>query len=391
MAKLDPYNHEKLYNTWKENPNNDNVSKENNKLIQNYIFDMEQGKNISRHTKKGARSYIRLNKVKQKIFFIAELFEKHFKIKDLTKITENEAHKLFDDMRKGKIRKLDGGIYKSVGDYVKSFKAFWHWYQRVESKKGKAVLDITEDLDTKVDETPSFVYFTEEQFNEMVKLADQDMQAVMMFVFDTGVRVTELKNIKVSDFSKDFKEVNIREDTSKTFGRKIKLMICPEVIETYVKNMELKQDNFLFKLQPPEMNKRLKPIGEKILNNTNLTLYDFRHSSACYWYPRYPNIQGLLYRFGWKKIEMAHYYSRFLGMEDTITEENLLLGVTKTELEKEVEKLKNENLKTKKKLKEVTLMGLDLIEEHKKEMERVVGEIEEIKNLIKLSESTSKN
>lgn len=338
--KIDPYNHEKMYETWKKSPNNDNVSKANNKIVQQYIFDMEQGKNISRHTKKGARSYIRLNKARQKIFFVAELFEKNLKIKDITKVTEDNAHKLFDDMRKGKIRKLDGGIYKSVGDYVKVFKAFWHWYQRVQSKKGKVIDDITIDLDTKEDTTPHFVYFTEDQFNEMIKLADEDMKAVMIFMFDSGIRVTELKNIKVSDFSQDFKEVNIREDTAKTFGRKIKLMMCSEAIKNYIKNMGLKKDNYLFKLTPTEMNRRLKPIGEQILHTKNLTLYDFRHSSACYWYPRYPNVQGLLYRFGWKKIEMAHYYSRFLGMEDTITEENLLLGVTKTELEKEMEQLK---------------------------------------------------
>lgn len=340
MEKLDPYNHKGLYERWKADPYNDHVSKVNNKIIQQYIFDMEEGKNISRHTKKGGRSYIRLNKARQKVFFVAELFEKNLNIKDVTKVTEDDAHKLFSDMKKGKIRKLDGGIYKSVAEYVKCFKAFWHWHQRVQSKKGKIVEDITLDLDTRQDTTPTFVYFTEKEFNEMIKVADQDMQAVMMFMFDSGSRVTEMKNIKVSDFSIDFKEVNIREETSKTFGRKIKLMLCSDTIKNYCQNLELKKDDYVFQLEPSVMNLKLKSIGDKILNKKNLTLYDFRHSSACYWYPRYPNIQGLLYRFGWKDLKMAHYYSRFLGMEDTITEESLLLGVTKTELEKEIEKIK---------------------------------------------------
>ena len=68
---------------------------------------MEQGKNISRHTKKGARSYIRLNKSRQKIFFIAELLEKYKGVKDISKVSEDKIHSLFDDMRKGKNR-----IYK---------------------------------------------------------------------------------------------------------------------------------------------------------------------------------------------------------------------------------------------------------------------------------------
>ncbi len=357
--KVDPYNHEKMFENWKSNPYNDNVSKENNEIVQAYVFDMEQGKNISRHTKKGARSFIRLNKARQKIFFIAELFEKHLEKKDISQVTENDAHKLFDDMRKGKIRKLDGGIYKSVGDYVKVFKAFWHWHQRAQTKKGKIIEDITMDLDTKEDTTPTFTYFTEEQFNEMLKEADEDMKAAMIFMMDSGIRVTELMNIKLSDFSKNFSEVNIRGETAKTFGRRIKLMICPEAMQRYCKNMNYEPDDYVFRLTPAIMNLKLKLIGKKILNTDNLTLYDFRHSSACYWYPRYPNVQGLLYRFGWKKIEMAHYYSRFLGMEDTISEENLLLGVTKTELEKEVIELKKQMEHWKKSFQSVVDCGED--------------------------------
>lgn len=338
--KKDPYNHQGLYENWKKDPNNPHVSRANNKVVQQYVFDMEEGKNISRHTKKGARSYIRLNKARQKIFFIAELLEKHKKVKDVLEVKEDQLHSLFNDMRKGNIRKLNGGIYKCVGDYVKTFKAFWHWYQRVSSKKGKIIEDITIDLDTREDSQPEFIYFTEAQFDEMLKEADEDMKIVMVFLFDSGMRVTELVNIKVSDFLNDFEEVQIREETAKTFGRRIKLMFSPKIIKEYIKTMELQEDNYLIRLKPSEMNKRLKPLGKKVLKKDHLTLYDFRHSSACYWYPRYPNVQGILYRFGWKKLEMAHYYARFLGMEDTIKKEDLLLGVTKTDLEKETSLLK---------------------------------------------------
>lgn len=332
--KLDPYNHQKLYENWKKNPDSLHISSANNKILQKYIFDMEIGRNVSRHTKKGARSFIRLNKARQKIYFIAELLEKHQKIMDITKVTEDQIHRLFNDMRKGVIKRLDGEIYKSTGDYVKVFKAFWHWYQRVSSKPIK---DITIDLDTS-EELPEFVYFTEEQLNEMIKIADDDMKVLILFAYDAGLRVTEMKNIKVSDFLNDFKELNIREETAKTFGRRIKLMMCSDTIKKYVQNLELKNDDYVFQLDVNILNGRLNKLGEKVLRKPNLTLYDIRHSSACYWYPRYPNIQGLLYRFGWKDLKMAHYYARFLGMEDTVTEENLLLGVTKTEIEKRLTK-----------------------------------------------------
>jgi len=339
---LDPYNHQKLYENWKKKPYNPYVSKANNQIIKQYVFDMEIGKNISRHSQKGARSYTRLNHLRQKSFFIAELLEKYQKVKDITQVKEDNLHKLFDDMRKGKIKRLDGNVYTSVGDYVKIFKAFWHWYQIVNRKKGIEISDITLELDSSTEKEPEFVYFTEEQLNEMIRIADDDMKVVMLFLYDTGMRVTEMKNIKVSDFSDDYKSVTIRKETSKTFGRKIKLMMSSEVIKKYIKTMQLAKDNFVFKLAPNEMNKKLNAIGNKILGKDNMTLYDIRHSSACYWYPRYPDIKGLLYRFGWKKLEMALYYARFMGMDDTISEEDLLLGVTKTELEKEIGQLKKE-------------------------------------------------
>lgn len=79
--------------------------------------------------------------------------------------------------------------------------------------------------------------------------------------------------------------------------------------------------------------------GEKY---SNLTIYDFRHNSACYWLQKYKNEAGLKFRFGWKKSEMIHYYTELLGMQDTITQEDLLTDVTKTELEKRLMKVEQE-------------------------------------------------
>jgi len=39
---------------------------------------------------------------------------------------------------------------------------------------------------------------------------------------------------------------------------------------------------------------------------------------------------------------MIHYYTEFLGMKDTITEEDMYIDITKTDLEKEVGQLRDE-------------------------------------------------
>ena len=124
----------------------------------------------------------------------------------------------------------------------------------------------------------------------MLSLAPFSMFFSMWFLFDSGIRApTELMNVKVKDLQLDIKtnnyQLNIRDETSKTFGRKIKLLLCSEILKRYIAEKELKLEDFIFTTSPATVNKYIKRIGERILGLKNLTMYDFRHSSACYWLP----------------------------------------------------------------------------------------------------------
>ncbi|OGJ15931.1 hypothetical protein A3K74_02435 [Candidatus Pacearchaeota archaeon RBG_13_33_26] len=353
----DIYKHKQRYEHWKEKKEIKGITKSNADLIIKFINDMSLGLNISKGSKKGARSPIRLNTLRGRVVFLIKELEKR-KVKDIRKVTKEQLHKLFEDMRSGVLSNRLNQPYKSTGDYIKVFKTFWHWYQKTSKAK---IEDICEELDTR-GEKPKFVYFTEQDFNKILREADADLKPILVLAFDSGVRVTELMNIKVSDFSNNFKELNIRDETSKTFGRKIKLMLCSEQIKKYVSLMDLKDNDFLCKMNPPEINKKLRALGKKVLlpeqtKFKHLTLYDFRHSSACFWLPRYKSESALKYRFGWKKSDMIHYYTEFLGMKDTITKDDLYLDITKQELEKEVENLRKEHEKMKRLFKKVLEVG----------------------------------
>jgi len=329
----DPYNHKQRYNNWLENKHIQDISKTNEKQIINFIEDMSLGYNISKGSKKGVRSPIRLNTLRQRLVFIAKLLEDR-KIKDMRDVTQKQLHSLFEDMRSGKIQTRKGTPYKSTGDYIKVFKCFYHWYQKVSKEK---IEDITLELDTR-GEKPKFVYFTEKDFENIVKEASTDLKPILTLAYDSGMRVTELMNIKVSDFLNNYTELEIREETSKTFGRKIKLMLCPQQIKKYVQLTDLKPNDFLCKINPPMINRELRRIGKKVLTPAqitykNLSLYDFRHSSSCFWLPKYKSENALKYRFGWKKSDMIHYYSEYLGMKDTINKDDMYNDITKTELE----------------------------------------------------------
>ena len=372
---VDPYNPRARYEKWRKSVEKTgilDVSEYDSKIILQYLDDMNYGINISKVSSKGGRSAGRLNAIREKIRFFSHKFHEVYNLDKLTDVTEIQLIKMISMMRNGEILTKSGKKFISAGDYVKTFKAFWHWWQKVNRKKGIEILDITEDLDSKSDK-PKWVYLDDEQVKKLCNFARYDYKVLMMFLFDTGIRApTEVMNIKVSDFYNDFKEVQIREDVSKTFGRRIKLMISSELIKNYVKDNKFKEEDYLFQLSPASVNKYIKRLAERLFGHekspagerySNLTMYDFRHCSCCYWLPRYKSESALKYRFGWKKSDKIHYYSEMLGMKDTITEEDLLVDVTKTELEKrltkaerEAEFLREDNEHMKKQMREILEM-----------------------------------
>jgi integrase len=348
----DPYHQQRRFDNWfskvKETDRIDGLSKSNSKLLLMFIKDFRLGLNTYKTSKKGARSYKTLNELRQKVGFIMKILENRA-IEDVRKATEKQVHQILDDMKNGKIPSRFGRGYKSAGDYMRRFRVFWHWYMKVMKKKGKLIPDIAEDLDTR-GQKPKFVYFSEDDFERIINSASCDLKPCLALAFDAGVRVTELVNIRVSDFSNDYKEVHIREETSKTFGRRIKLMLCSKQIREYVSKTGLEKDDYVVNKSPPMINKELRKLGKAVLSSEqikykNLTLYDFRHSSACFWLPKYKSESALKYRFGWKKSDMIHYYTEFLGMKDTITSDDLYDGITKADLEKEVQDLKKKYYK----------------------------------------------
>jgi integrase len=343
--KIDPYKNKERWLNWKEKNKSGipGISKHNSDTILNYLDDMEKGINISGTNKKGGRSYVRLVSLQVRMVFIIRELEQRFNLLKISDISEEQLLNFFSDMRNGEIRTKNGKRYKSVRDYAKIFKAFWHWHQKINKKQGKELPDVTVDLDTSGDK-PEWVYLSEEQVRQLCDNAKFEYKVLIMFLFDTGIRAPiELVNLKVKDLHGDYKELYIRDEISKTFGRRIKLMICPDLLKEYIKNQDLKPEDYLFPIRPYVANRYLKRLAEKVLGDkeslagqkySDLTMYDLRHISCCYWLPRYKSESALKYRFGWKKSEKIHYYSELLGMKDTISEEDLLIDVTKTEIEK---------------------------------------------------------
>jgi integrase len=307
-------------------------------IITAYLKDMELGRNVG--GKKGERTYLRIYTLRCRLRLLARVIQEHFPTKRLTTLTDLELHDLFKRMRDGKITKSDGKPYVSVIDYVKAYKSFYHWLQRHERRNGNHLQDITVDLDT-TKHKPRFNYLTPENVQLLADNARGDYRALILLLFDGGVRPGELLNLRVNDLTMTKEahyECNIREETSKTFGRRIKLLLCSAVIKSYIAQHQLQPTDYVWRTSQKKTNLYLKRLGQRVLNIPDLGMYDFRHASACYWMMRYKSESALKYRFGWKKSEMIHYYTELLGMKDTITQDDLVDTEQRSRLEADLKR-----------------------------------------------------
>lgn len=352
--KIDPHNKTKTWFNWVNGGMEfKGISKGDAKLIREHLNAME----VLTKTNPPTLSFARLVTLKDKLRLMTTWFNKLCK-KEIPALDGDDFSKIADLLLKGEIRKKDGGVYKCGGkDYLKDFKSFYHWYM----KHIKSDVDITFGVKIPKGSKSNFVYFSNEDLQKLIDEAKSDYKMMMLFMFDSGVRSpSELFNVRRKDIRpheslKDVYWLNVREETSKTFGRKIKLMLCGKMLKRYLGDKEFKDEDFIFKGSPPVINQYLKRLGYKVLKigkmrkvklkngkeeemiSDGLTMYDFRHVSACYWLPRYKNQNALMYRFGWLEAKMIRYYSDFLGMSDTIAQEDLDTSEMSSEMQKQID------------------------------------------------------
>ena len=362
--KVDLYGHKVRYETWKKeviDAGIEGLTEQNSATVKQFIFDMEVGSNISRASKKGPRSYSRLNSLRQRLIYLVKLLQKE-DIVDLTKkhssffrLLEKKITRIITDMKTGGLKTLKGTNYMSYADYAKTFKAFWHWYMKVSRKKNMVIPDITEDLDTSREET-KFVWLKKEELDKFRSYFDDDDQTLLLFLFDSLIRApTELLSLKVHNVNQRGGEVwlNIPNEISKTFGRSFNLLYSGTMILNYIKRNNLKASDPLFSISPPVFNKKLQRIAYQIFGDSiseagecykKITLYDFRHSGAIHFRQLFQktgqSLDSIRHRGGWTDFDMVNYYTKLLGLDGHITKEKLLLEEDKTKIEKELEDLR---------------------------------------------------
>jgi len=348
---VDPLKKRQLYETWKKKTTNGipGITKENSDLILAYVGDMELGINVSKLAKPGKRSPTRLHSLGYHLRRIAELIEQRHSNKCFKDLKREEVHNLFDDMKEGRILSKRGTPYTSPDDYIRDFICFWNWFMKVEAlkrekdilEKGKTnrkeVFNIVEYLNRE-NKDNTFVYFTYDQLKQILPHLSNDFRALALFLFDSIVRSpSELSNLYVGDLSleKDDVYVNIRQEVSKTYGRKFNLVFADDEIREYIKRNNLGPQDLLFPFYKMKtFNKALQKAFIKVFGDmmtpggkpySELTGYAFRHSGACYLRSlKGVSIDKLMVRGGWSNLRRINYYTKFLGLDGRIERDQLV-------------------------------------------------------------------
>ena len=366
--KVDVYNCEEQFRKWKEDAlveGIDNLTDNNSGILFQYALDMEAGRNVARSSRRGPRSYIRLNAIRHKMSKLLRLLQERG-VSDVRAVTEQQVVELFSDFAKGVITTNKGEKFKSWQDYAVCFKAFWHWWMKVNRKNGVRLDDITEDLNSTRTDQPKFVYLTKEDVEKLMEYCSPDHQVLLMFLFDSIIRSpTEVLSLQARHVYERDGEVwiTIPKEISKTFGRTFNLLYCGDALLDHIARHDLQSEDRLFVFSPPVMNRRLKELAGQIFGDRlshpegapykMLSLYHFRHSGAIHFRllakenPGSISLDAIRHRGGWSNFNMLDYYTRYIGLDGKIEKHGMLLKQDKHRLEQELEDLKNEFKKLK--------------------------------------------
>ena len=143
-------------------------------------------------------------------------------------------------------------------------------------------------------------YFSYEIVQKLMNSAKSKYKVLMAVQFDSGARISELKNIKIKDIEEvpNSDELFLTLKSRKTSERKIKLMLSQNLVKQWIKEQRLKPDDYLFKLCPKSTNLYYKKLGQKIVGKP-FSMNDLRYDSFCYWNTKIKENE-LMHRFGYE-------------------------------------------------------------------------------------------
>ena len=238
----------------------------------------------------------------------------------------------------------------SKDEFVKTLKRYlgWKWGGRETKRYKKSLSWMKEDY-----KTSHKNIITLKQAQEII---DKEKyvrdKCLFKYLFDSGARIEEALNTKISDLTKSsdnkFYMVHLRGTKTAEADRNISLPLCTKEINTWLKEHPTgDKEDYLFPIRYDNARRIIKGMSKRVLDY-QLKPHELRHSSATFYVQKFgaENIGGFYYRLGWKfgsKEATTYIKTHLFGGE--VGQVQVIKAVENgqvQELEKEVEVLKKQ-------------------------------------------------
>ncbi len=350
--KIDIHGFEQMYERCKVNIEKDKtLIPKNKEFILAYLRDSELGKTIKKGQKKKIGSGRNL-----RVAGILKIASQEWFKKPFDKVTVKEMEDLVLKLEKGEIKSAYGTSYKSETQItIKKFlRKFWKWLKG----QNKFYPEEVDWIDTSGESADIHALPNlRESVEKMHKLAPTIMKkAIIMTLFDSGVREGEFLNLRIKDVEHlggdDPEEKNVlvcRIRHSKTFGRPVSLPIASEDLRLWLKSHpDANNPEALLWIHQQIKNGKIKtiPVGKaffynfvkrlgKVALGINVTPHMIRHTSATYYAPKLDRAT-FCKRYGWSfASKMPDRYIDWAKIAEKKT--------VKIETESEIGNLKKQN------------------------------------------------
>lgn len=318
MDKIDIHNTKEVYDISIKKLKKD-ISPENYKLITDFLDAQSIGKTSRIQTSLRARL---------KNMYLLKVCALFFK-KPLDTLELKDIENLVRSLNEDKLKKQNK---KPFAEKTKSnFKACLILFLKYALKNDKPrFVELTSWIDTKYKEK-EIPAIMEEDIKKMLNSCVTLQQKVLVaFLFDSGARIEEFLNLRLSDIIEvkgevPYYRINIRNETSKTQGRTIGLFWKPttEIIKEWL-NEHPDKHKLSSQFYPSTYDScriMLHKIGMKALRMV-VNPHILRHSSATYYAGKGNDYFQLCKRYGWKiGSDVPHIYIDRSGIREKEVEE----------------------------------------------------------------------
>lgn len=271
--------------------NKDGFMLANLELVKRFVTEAKTGKTITnRYNKKVG--------VKRILKYLQDLkkLDQHMG-KPLDQATAEDIERFVLDLEEGRITTAKGQPYKPETQAVikKLVKKFYKWLHK---------LDLVAGIDTSL-EPKEYSAIKKEQVDNIANICKSNKthlllrnRALIMVLFDAGVRADELLNVRLKHISKENGVYKLRVEFSKTKKRTISIPFCTKYLDEWLDLHPLRTEPLaqLFPMNYNRLRKLVIRLGNII--NVQITPHSLRHSSATYWCQHLTPYE-LCYRMGW--------------------------------------------------------------------------------------------